>query len=426
MTTMVKEAAGKAGKLTGSRMEITLITPGWGSSGYYSPEVLEQAAKDKVFPRKTQMHIDHDHSEGVGSVSTLAAFLNEDARWEPNWVDSETGTKGRLVAEAQVTTKWGPTLAEVAEAIGTSIAAPAQISLGEAEGRQGKIIEALMPGVLNRVDFVTIAGRGGRIQEVLENAQGIIDRAVANGVAEATAGEVRDWLRAAVRAAHEGADTYAYLVDYDETSVWYEADGAIFQDTYTVEGVSASLGGTPVEVRPVTTYVPVVAASTEAAPTDSAPNPAAVTKNQEGATMATIEDKDLADLRESAGRATVAEADLQKANERATATEAALKESNDEAAAELVNHALESAGLKAPKLAARLAEGYPVKENGVIDRTKLAETVAESVAELQVANGAGTVRSVGESQETTKVELTKESAEAAILATAGYTPKGAK
>ena len=41
------------------KLLIQLITPGWGSSGYYSAEVLEQAANDKVFAKGTQMHIDH-------------------------------------------------------------------------------------------------------------------------------------------------------------------------------------------------------------------------------------------------------------------------------------------------------------------------------------------------------------------------------
>lgn len=142
--------------------------------------------------------------------------------------------------------------------------------------------------------------------------------------------------------------------------------------------------------------------------------------------MATIDDKELADLRESAGRATTAESAVETANKRATASEAALKESNDEAATALVTSALESAGLNAPKLAARLAEGYPVKENGVLDRTALSNTVAEAVAELQVAGGAGSVRGVGESKEKAETALTLESATAAILAQRGITPKEAK
>jgi hypothetical protein len=35
---------------TGSSIAVELITPGWGSSGYYGAPVLEAAGRDKVFP----------------------------------------------------------------------------------------------------------------------------------------------------------------------------------------------------------------------------------------------------------------------------------------------------------------------------------------------------------------------------------------
>ena len=173
MPQIINEASG-TGALTGSLMEITLITPGWGSSGYYSAAMLEQAAADKVFPRGTQQHIDHSKADDpVGSVSTLAAALQEDARWEPDWVDPEEpgAEPGRLVAESRVYSLWREHLNDVKEVIGASIAAAAEVSIGEAGGRRGRIVEKLYPGPLNRVDFVTKAGRGGRISEVLESAK---------------------------------------------------------------------------------------------------------------------------------------------------------------------------------------------------------------------------------------------------------------
>lgn len=111
--------------------------------------------------------------------------------------------------------------------------------------------------------------------------------------------------------------------------------------------------------------------------------------------MATIDDKELADLRESASRATTAEAEITTATERATRAEKALTAANDTAAAAVVEAALTAAGISAPKLAARLSKGYPVDESGALNTEALASDVAESIAELQVANGAGTVRGVG-------------------------------
>lgn len=415
MTVRITEAS-KAGAPTGARTEITLITPGWGSSGYYSPEVLEQAAADLVFPTNTQMHIDHEKDGGVGSVSTLAAALAEDARWEPDWVDPDTGVKGRLVAENKVFSHKRDMLKELKDVIGTSIAAAAEFSMGEAEGRQGRIIERLLPSPTNRVDYVTVAGRGGRISEVLESYAG--------NVSEITADDTYTLLSAAVRAAN--GTGYTWVRDHDESSVYFTTEGdgdtKTWQQGYTIDGATATLTGEPTEVRRITTYVPVAAPAAEAISSPSAPAGVIEGKEPPVATIQ-IEESVHADLVEKSSRATALEADVTAAEARATAAEAALKESNDSAAVTLVEAALKAAGIEAPKTAARLAENYPVKENGALDAETLSTTVAESIAELQVAGGAGTVRGVGHTQEDAPA-LTTESAREEILKASGY-KKGA-
>lgn len=426
MTRIIQEAAGGAGTLTGARSMITLITPGWGSSGYYSPEVLAKAAEDKVFPAGTQMHIDHSKEDGVGSVATLAAVLEEDARWEPNWVDPKTGKKGRLAAENRVFSDFQSRLVDLKDHIGVSIASAAEMSLGEAEGQQGRIIEALLPSPLNRVDYVSVAGRGGHISEVLESAT---PEKLAK---EATANDTREWLSKALREAYAGDGVWVWLRDYDETNVWFEREDAngmgIFQESYLLENNAVTLSGQAVEVRIQTSYVPVSANPAESA--DSPPDPAGVTEGKEPV-MGTIqiEESAHAALVEKSGRVTALEADVTAAKERAGAAESALTEANDTAAEALVTAALEAAGVSAPKLAARLAKGYPVKENGVLDAEALRSDVAESVAELQVGNGAGTPRGVGHTQESVEPSaeaITPEKAQESILAFSGYTPKGAK
>ena len=425
MSTVQVTEASKAGAPTGARTEITLVTPGWGSSGYYSPEVLEQAAADLVFPAGTQMHIDHDKGGGVGSVSTLAAALEVDARWEPDWVDPDTGVKGRLVAENKVFSHKREMLKELKDVIGTSIAAAAEISMGEAEGRQGAIIERLLPAKTNRVDYVTVAGRGGRISEVLESGQGIVDRAVEAGVTEATAGETRDWLRAAVRAAHEGSGTYAWLIDYDDTSAYYEVETptgtAIYQDTYTVEGVVAALGGTPVEVRPVTTYQPVGNSTAEAATTSSPSAPAGVIEGKEPP-VATIqiEESVHADLVEKSGRATALEAELKEAREKLAAAESASVTAQAEAIVAEAFGDLEAKVTRRSLVAAALAaESFNAEA--------LKADAVEAAAELRASKGEGTPRGVGHTVESAPAEtITAEKAQESILAFSGYTPKGAK
>lgn len=146
------------------RLNVQIITPGWGASGYYSPTVLEQAASDHVFPAGTKMFLDHptavEQDERPNrSVKDLAAVLTEDARWSGS----------ALVAQVRTFGPFAEAVAEMADAIGVSIRADAEVSEGEAEGRRGVLVERLTNG--RSVDFVTEAGRGGRILQVLESAR---------------------------------------------------------------------------------------------------------------------------------------------------------------------------------------------------------------------------------------------------------------
>lgn len=152
------------GQPTGKRIRIKLIDRGWGSSGYYSESVLRQAAVDRIFGTGTQMFLDHPGaSESVDrperSVRDLAAVLTSPASFE----------QGALYAAARVFGPYQQLLGDMAEHIGVSIRAAGIAEHGEAEGREGTIITALTEGI--SVDFVTRAGRGGQIVEVLESAR---------------------------------------------------------------------------------------------------------------------------------------------------------------------------------------------------------------------------------------------------------------
>ena len=391
MAKLIHEAGTLSTAAGPGKLLIQLITPGWGSSGYYSPALLEQAATDRVFAKGTQMHIDHmstteRREQPAGSVKTLAAVLTEDATW-----DGE-----RLVAEAMLGSQYRDVITEFAEYIGTSISAGADVTIGEAEGRKGTIIETLYPDPLNRVDFVTVAGRGGKVEKVLESIAG---RAV-----EATANDVRDAISTAVRDAYQDDGVWVWVLDYDDTNVWFEQESAseakTWQQAYTLNDVTVELTGDLVEVRRVTNYVPITPSQESQ---DSPPVPAGVTENEKEPTVATIqiEESVHADLIAQSSRATALETEVSTATTRATTAEAGLTEANDTAAAAVVEAAFTAAGITAPKTAARLSKGYPVKENGVLNTEALAADVAESIAELQVANGAGSVRGVGHTSEAT-------------------------
>ena len=417
MSKIVQEAAGGAGELTGTRSTITLITPGWGSSGYYSAEVLAKAAEDKVFPAGTQMHIDHSKEDGVGSVGTLAAVLEVDARWEPNWKDPKTGTKGRLAAENKVFSDWSVKLMERKDTIGVSIASAAEMSLGEAEGRQGRIIEALLPSPLNRVDYVTVAGRGGHISEVLESAT---PEQLAK---EATANDMRDMLRSALQQTYSAEGVWVWLRDYDETNVWFEREDStgagIFQDSYVIDGNFATLSGQAIEVRVQTSYVPVSADSAESI--ESPPVPAGVTEGKEPV-MGTIqiEESVHADLVEKSGRATALEAELKEAREKLAAAESASVTAQAEAIVAEAFGDLEAKVTRRSLVAAALAaESFNAEA--------LKADAVEAAAELRASKGEGTPRGVGHTVESAPAEtITAEKAQESILAFSGYTPKGAK
>lgn len=150
---------------------VQIITPGWGSSGYYSNQVLEAAAKDKVWPKGTHMYFDHptatESSERAErSVKDIAATLSEDARWDSK--------RGAMVGRAVPVGLGKAVLVDEAfrKAVACSVRASAEMEIGEAEGRSGWIVEKIHPGTFNSVDFVTHAGRGGMI---LESARAALD-----------------------------------------------------------------------------------------------------------------------------------------------------------------------------------------------------------------------------------------------------------
>ena len=61
-TGRITEAAVAKAK-DGGPLPVQLISPGWGSSGYYSAEVLEAAVTADLFPAGTHMYADHPTAE---------------------------------------------------------------------------------------------------------------------------------------------------------------------------------------------------------------------------------------------------------------------------------------------------------------------------------------------------------------------------
>lgn len=369
-----------------TRRQIQIITPGWGSSGYYSTEVLQEAAANRVIPAGTHMYFNHaslsereDRPER--DVRDIAAVLVEDAAWD--------GT--RLVAQADILGPHAELVGALAPHIGVSISGSAtDITVGEAEGRRGPIIEGLAD--VASVDLVTHAGRGGRL---LESARPSVVNAlaVAHGVSEATVNDTRDALQNLVRDAHGGEKDHVWVRDFDGTTVWFEVesptDSGLFAQAYSGVGSASALTGERTEVRVVTTYVPVTRPGSTNTTT---------TEESEEDTMPQIEESELARLREAHGRVptleserdtAIRERDEAIAERDRLATQEAARTRADRAA-ELIrtNEARTNAGVEFSALEARgLTAALPLTEAGALDEAAFTTAVNEAVTERLAGTG---------------------------------------
>lgn len=144
---------------------VKVIQPGWGSSGFYSHELLENHAANF---NGVQMYWNHptpdeDKTRPERNLNDLAAVLN-------NVRFREDGPEGAGVyGYAKVFSPFKERIGELAPYIGVSILAQGQGNLGEAEGKEGLIIESI--DLVRSVDFVTKAGAGGKVVEMFEAAR---------------------------------------------------------------------------------------------------------------------------------------------------------------------------------------------------------------------------------------------------------------
>lgn len=148
-------------------IRLRLIAPGQGTSGYYPPDVLRRDGP-QVFKAGTHMFWDHPSlTEGrpERSLRDLAARLVTDATWEENG----PGGAG-LYADAAVFSNYRPLVEEMAPHIGVSIRASGGRKMATLpDGTKGQLVERIVKA--GSVDFVTEAGAGGRVVEMVEAAR---------------------------------------------------------------------------------------------------------------------------------------------------------------------------------------------------------------------------------------------------------------
>lgn len=153
---------------------LKLISPGSGSSGYYGEEVLKRDGP-KVFVKGLHNFIDHPTAQEEaqrpeGSIDRLGSILAENAQWRDSYIDTSGVDQGKgLYARAQVTPDFREKLNTIAGDIGVSIRAVGQARIGTIDGKQQPIIETITQA--KSADYVTLAGRGGKVIELLESAR---------------------------------------------------------------------------------------------------------------------------------------------------------------------------------------------------------------------------------------------------------------
>ncbi len=165
MATELKENLGLAlaAPSKGNKWKVKVIEAGWGSSGYYAADMLATYGPS-TFKKGTKVYMNHPSISEANDrperdVEKLAGKLVSDARFDG----------AGLVAEIEFYSHYAPIIKEMAEDVGLSIHAMGNATFGEAEGREGPIIESLVADPMTSVDVVTVAGAGGKFLSLLES-----------------------------------------------------------------------------------------------------------------------------------------------------------------------------------------------------------------------------------------------------------------
>lgn len=147
----------------GGVARVTLIRPGWSAnSRYYSKRVISEAAK--LF-EGGQAYADHPgknekKERPERSVRDLVGYYN----------NIKVETDGRLTGDLHIVQDWlrpivKASVTENAKLAGLSINALGETSYGEAEGKKGVIVEAIVKH--NSTDVVTTPAAGGKFESLL-------------------------------------------------------------------------------------------------------------------------------------------------------------------------------------------------------------------------------------------------------------------
>ena len=136
---------------------VRIIKPGWGSSGYYSPDLLRKVSETGALDN-AHMHWDHikrDERPERSLNNWAGVVIEGSTRYEQAGSDGP-GVYGR----AYVFPHWRKAVESMRSHLGLSIVGKGRTKYGEVEGKSGPVFHTL---AVKDVDFVTRPGAGGKI-----------------------------------------------------------------------------------------------------------------------------------------------------------------------------------------------------------------------------------------------------------------------
>lgn len=138
----------------GDTIRVRIISPGWGTSGYYGRDLLEKSAH--LYSAGTKMYVNHptrseQRERPERDLNDLCGYLMDTAKYESDG----------LYANVRLLPGKIDFIRAAAKIIGVSHFVMGSSKMGEAEGRTGPIITSIDSVV--SVDLVTSPGRGGAI-----------------------------------------------------------------------------------------------------------------------------------------------------------------------------------------------------------------------------------------------------------------------
>lgn len=346
---------------------IRIISPGHGSSGYYSPEVLERAAADGVFPAGLHMFMDHpgradEANRPERSLRDLVGTLATPGVWQPNHPDGPG-----IYAEATVYGPWRDVIAEMASDIGVSIRASAQVTHGNVDGHPARIVERIDQA--RSVDYVTAAGRGGRILEILEAARSDVDEAR----------NVADWIEVEIPRAVIGLANGMWGEGGTLSRTEWEA-----VNDATADAMDAFRARLSADAPQLLTRDPAADPAAATSSIDESQEDTDMDTKQLEEAVAKAVDAKVADLTEAN---TKLQTDLDEATSKATEAETRAARAEEaliarQASDHVVAKLAESNGLPGPtvkRLTESLSAQAPITDDGKLDTAKLDESITSAV-----------------------------------------------